>query len=154
MRARSMRSLLAGLLVLTAAGCSQAEHAKQGLQKAYDSAADAGRQVRLPNAGDVGLDEVSTGAVHDELAELTALVPDGADTKAVLATACDAKTRYETGAAHSTDQAASEALRGRGLDVRPEIIARIEQHLIHAAESSNPAPAAAAVYACKWAAGS
>src|SRR3954447_16406927 len=127
------------------AGCDQAEHARQSLGGAYDSAVDKGKHLRLPNAGDVGLDNLNSGAVHDELAELTALLPGGVDAKQVMRTACDAKHRYDTGTATTYDQAAAEALRAHGVDVSTAVIARLEQHLVHAAESSNPVPAAAAV---------
>jgi hypothetical protein len=152
---RVRRGGLAAILVpvLLAAGCSQAEHVRQGLGGAYDSAVDEGKRLRLPNAGDVGLDNLNRKAVHDELAGISALLPGGVDAKAVIDTACDAKTRYEHGIARTYDQAAAEALAAHGVDVSTAVIARVEQHLIHAAESSNPVPAAAAVFACRWAQG-
>jgi hypothetical protein len=140
-----------GLAVLALAGCEQAEHARSTLGSAYDSAVDKGKHLRLPNAGDVGLDKLDGQAVHDELAELSALLPGGVDAKQVMRTACDAKHRYETGTAASYDQAAAAALRAHGVDVSTAVIARLEKHLVRAAESSNPVPAAAAVFACRWA---
>jgi phage baseplate assembly protein gpV len=137
--------------VLVAAGCHQAAQVQRGLTGAYDSAVDDGKHLRLPDVGDIGLDKLSSKAVHDELSKITALVPSGADAKSVIGTACDAKTRYESGTATTYDQAAAEALKAHGLNVSMTVIARIEQHLIHAAESSNPVPAAAAVFACRWA---
>jgi hypothetical protein len=139
------------LLTLTVAGCAQAQRVQHGLDGAYESAVNQGKHLRLPNAGDVGLDKLSGAAVHDELGKITALVPSGADTKSVLGTACDAKSRYETGTAKTYDEAAAAALEAHGVDVSTAVIARIEQHLVHAAESSNPVPAAAAVFACRWA---
>lgn len=148
------RSLLPAAVALALlAGCDQAEHVKQGLGGAYDSAVDRGKHLHLPNAGDVGLDKLNSKAVHDELAEISALLPGGVDAKAVIDTACDAKSRYEHGTARTYDQAAAEALATHGVDVSTAVIARVEQHLVHAAESSNPVPAAAAVFACRWAGG-
>ena len=139
--------------MLLLAGCDQAERARQTLGGAYDSAVDKGRHLRLPNAGDVGLDKINRNAVQDELAALTALLPGGVDAKQVMRTACDAKHRYEAGSGTSYDEAAAAALRDHGVDVTRDVIARIEKHLVHAAESSNPVPAAAAVFACRWAQG-
>jgi hypothetical protein len=139
------------LATLAVAGCAQAQRVQHGLRGAYDSAVNQGKQLRLPNGGDVGLDKLSSTAVHHELGKIAALVPSGADTKSVLGTACDAKSRYETGTAKSYDEAAAAALKAHGVDVSTAVIARIEQHLVHAAESSNPVPAAAAVFACRWA---
>jgi hypothetical protein len=136
---------------LAIAGCAQTQRVQQGLGGAYDSAVDQGKHLRLPKAGDVGLDKLSSKAVHAELGKITALVPSGADTRSAIGTACDAKTRYETGTAKTYDQAAAAALKAHGVDVSTAVIARIEQHLIRAGESSNPIPAAAAVFACRWA---
>jgi len=147
---RGTLALLSGA-ALALAGCDQAEHARQTLGGAYDSAVDKGKHLRLPNAGDVGLDDLNRNAVQDELAGLSALLPGGVDARQVMRTACDAKRRYETGTATTYDQAAAEALHDHGVDVSTAVIARIELHLVHAAESGNPVPAAAAVFACRWA---
>jgi hypothetical protein len=42
-------------------------------------------------------------------------------------------------------------LQGQGLHVSTHVISLVEQRLVRGAESNNPAVAAAAAFACKWA---
>jgi hypothetical protein len=148
-----LRGVLAvAALVVTACGTS-GHYIPPGLGNAFSQAVEDGRHLKVPTLGDVGLDEIDLAAAERELTALSRLVPDVEDAKQALTAACRAKSLYESGRAATQDEAVARAIALVDVHLSVKLISSIERRLIRDSESGNPAIAAAAAFACHWAAG-